>query len=152
MRTILTLVYKHKLLIYTKIFIFALLYSLGFIVMNIFQISCHINQYIDGFIYSFYFNIILEQFLIIILGILFYPIKNSRLYYFQFDYNSINFIAEIKKNKEQYMNIGNLNKKKLKDEYLKKEYPLILVEPFTKTDKIFNERFLIHIGLTKKIE
>ena len=50
------------------------------------------------------------------------------------------------------MNISNLNKKKLKDEYLKNEYPLILVEPFTKTNKIFNERFLIHIGLTKKIE
>ena len=119
--------------------------------MNIIKICYHINHYTNGFYYNFYFDIILEQFFTIILGILFYPIKNSVFYYFQVNYdaNSINFIAEIKKNKEKSMNIKNLNKKQLKNEYLKNEYPLILVEPFTKTDKIFNERFLIHIGVTK---
>ena len=48
------------------------------------------------------------------------------------------------------MKINNLNKKILKDEYLKNEYPLILVEPFTKSNKIYNERALIYIGVTKQ--
>ena len=152
MRTILTLAYKYKLLIYSKIFIFSLLYSLGFIVMNIIQICYYINYYIYGFKYNYFMDIALELFFNIILGILFYPIKSSTFYYFQvnYDFNGIIFVTEIKKNKEKSMKINNLNKKNLKDEYLKKEYPIILVEPFSKTHKIVNERFLIHIGVAKK--
>ena len=151
MRTILTISYKYKLLLYTKIFIFSLLYSLVFIVVNIIKICSHLNYNIYGFIFNYYLNIALEQFFAIILGILFYPVRNSPAYYNQVHYklNSINFIANIKKKKEKYMRINNLTQKLLKNEYVKSEYPLILVEPFTKNDKIFDKRANVHIGVAK---
>ena len=150
-RTILTLTYKYKLLVYTKVFIFSLFYSLGFIIMNIIQISYHINYYIYGEKYVYYMNIALELFFIIILGVIFYPMRNSLLYYINvhYDYYSINFISEIKKNKEYNMNIQCLNKQLLKEEYFKNEYPLVLIEPFTKTNKVFYN-MQMHIGVIKK--
>ena len=150
-RTILTLTYKYKLIVYSKVFIFAFLYSLGFIIMNIIQISYHMNYFIEGSYYIYYLNVVLELFFAIILSIIFFPLKNSLLYKFKiyYDYDKFNFLAEIKSNEEKSFKIINLTKEKLQKEYLKNEYPLILIEPFTKTNNLFNAPHL-HVGIAKR--
>ena len=146
-RAILTLAYKYKLIIYSKVFIFSFLYSLGFIAMNILQIINHINEYYDGLVYVYYMDVALELFFTILFCIIFFP-QNYSLFYF-LDLNAnINFIAEIKTNKEKNLQVNNLRKKRLKEKYLKKEYPLILLEPFTKIDTLLTDCH-IHIGITK---
>ena len=142
-RTILTLSYKYKLILYNKVFIFTFLYSLGFIIINIIPIKYKI-EYPDMFVYIYYLNITLELFFANIFAILFFPLRNSIFYFFSGNY--IKFIAEIKKNKN--IGINNLNKTILEEEYIKKEYPLVLVEPFTKSDNLFNNSHL-HIGIVK---
>ena len=151
MRKRLTLAFKYKLLIYFKICIFSLFYSLGFIVVNIIIIYYHLNYYINGFIFNYYLNIALEQFFSIILAILFYPLRNSKSYFVQvnYDFKRTKFIAEINNRNEKSRKINNLTPKLLKEEYLEHENPLILVEPFAKTDKLFDKRFFVHIGVTK---
>ena len=49
-RTILTIAYKYKLIIYSKVFVYTFLYCVGFIIMNFYQINYHINYYFDGLI------------------------------------------------------------------------------------------------------
>ena len=152
MRQILTITYKYKLLIYSKFLIFTLLYCLGFITMNLIQIFYRINYYVDGFCYTYYMNLGLDLFFCIILITIFYPTRNSKIYNLPIIINNNNliFFGKIKKRKENEMKFGKLNKNILKQKYLKNEYPLILVEPFAKTDKIFNNNNThIHIGLTK---
>ena len=149
-RTILTLSYKYKLIIYSKVFIFSILYCLSFIILHIFLISSHFNYYSQSINYVYYLNINLELFFIIILAIIFFPVRNSLLYYFKvnYDYNSITFVSQIKSSTENNMKISNLELKNLKDKYLKHEFPLVLVEPFTKTNNLFNDVH-IHVGIVK---
>ena len=149
-RTILTLAYKYKLIIYTKVIIYSFLYSLGFIIISFMIISSHSKD--DKEEYIFYLNIALELFFSIIFAILFFPLRNSLFYYFEvnYDYNSITFVAQIKLNNEKNMKISNLKQKRMKNEYLKHQYPLVLVEPFTKTNNLLNGPN-IHVGIVKRI-
>ena len=149
-RTIVTLAYKYKLIIYTKVIIYSFLYSLGFIIISFMLISSHSKD--DKEEYIFYLNIALELFFSIIFAILFFPLRNSLFYYFEvnYDYNSITFVAQIKSNNEKNMKISNLKQKRMKNEYLKHEYPLVLVEPFTKTNNLLNGPN-IHVGIVKRI-
>ena len=71
-RTILTLSYKYKLIIYSKVFIFSILYCLSFIILHIILISSHFNYYGQSINYVYYLNINLELFFIIILAIIFF--------------------------------------------------------------------------------
>ena len=152
MRKILTIYFKYKLLIYSKVFIFALLYSLGFITINLIQIIFHINYFIDGFFYIYYMNVALELLFGNILCIIFFPTKISFLYYLRININFTEFIffGEIRRGKEKKMKLSKLKKNILKEEYLKYEYPLILINPFAKTDKAFKGKH-IHIGLVKRV-
>ena len=152
MRAILILVYKYKLLLYSKIYVFSFVYSLGFIAMNIIQMVSHLNYYTDGFLYVYYFNIILELFFSIVFTIIFYPQRNLVIYNFEYsiNYNSIYCVSEITSNKEKNMKMNKLSKKMLKYIYLKKEYPLVLIEPFAKTEHIFNDTH-IHLGITTNV-
>ena len=96
-------------------------------------------------------DISLEIFFAIILAIIFFPRHHSLMIEFEF-YNKItnmNFLTEIKKDKEKNLQINNLNKKVLKNIYLKKEYPLALLEPYAKTNNFLNDCH-IHIGIAKK--
>ena len=153
-RTILTLYYKYKLLLYSRVFIFSFFYCLGFIVLDLIQIIYRINRYTNGFNYIYYMNICLELFFCIILNVVFYPLTNPLFVLYNFERNIMNiddnvyFIAEIREKKEKNLKINNLNEKLLKNEYLKKEYPLILVEPFAKANNLFND-MKMHIGITK---
>ena len=153
-RTILTITYKYKLLLYSKVFIFCLFYCLGFIVLDLIQIIYKINTYNDGSYYIYYMNVSLELFFNIILNIVFYPISNPLLLratndLINLDLDNITFMAEIKTKKEIIIGINNLNKKLLKDKYLKNEYPIVLIEPFAKSNNLFNDKN-IHIGIVRK--
>ena len=158
-RTMLTLMYKYKLLLYSRVIIFSLFYGLGFIALNLFHIFYKINQCSDGFFYIYYMNIALEAFFCIIFGIVFYPVRNPGFLHnninnnininFDLIFNNITFIAQIKNTKEKSMRINNLTEKTLKNEYLKKEYPVVLIEPFARTDNLFNEKNF-HVGVVRK--
>ena len=151
-RTVLTLSYKYKLIIYSKVYIYSFLYSVGFIIMNFIILFCSFsNDTSKEALYIYLLNSALELFFIIIFAVLFFPIRNSIFYYFEvnYDFNSINFVAQIKSTNEINMKISNLKQKQMKEEYLKHEYPLVLVEPFTKTDNLLNEP-QIHIGIVKR--
>lgn len=145
LRTVLTLVYKIKLIIYSKVIIFSFLYSIIFMSMQYIQLRYKIHFYSKGFIMNYYINICLEIIFAIILGITFFPIKISVLYYYpiNIDYDSLIFVSEIKENNN---NISKLTKKKLINEYQKKEYPLVLILPFCKNTNEFNQ---FYIGQTK---
>ena len=143
-REIFTLAYKYKLLIYIKVFIFSILYSLAFIALKIIQISYHINYYYNGVLSIYYMDVSLEFFFILIFAIIFFPLKNSILYFLPVKSN-INFITQIK---EDNLQINNLSKKSLRETYIKKEYPLILLEPFAKVDRLSDD-CNIHLGISK---
>ena len=147
-RAILTLAYKFKLILYSKVFFFSFLYSLGFIILKFIQIN-----YFDanrGFLFIYIMDISAEIIFAIILAIIFFPRNHSLMIQFEF-HNTINifFLTEIKKDKEKNLQINNLNKTILKEKYFKKEYPLILLEPFAKTNNFLNACNL-HIGIVKK--
>ena len=147
MRTILTLAYKYKLIIYSKVFIFSFLYSLAFIIVKFIQIKYKNVE--DGFLFIYYIDISLEIIFAIILSIIFFPLKHSTYFEIEF-HNNINmyFLSEIKKDKEKNLQINNLNKKNMKEKYLKKEYPLVLLEPYAKTNNFINDCHM-HIGIVK---
>ena len=63
MRTILTLAYKYKLIIYSKVFIFSFLYSLAFIIVKFIQIKYKNVE--DGFLFIYYIDISLKSFLLL---------------------------------------------------------------------------------------
>ena len=73
------------------------------------------------------------------------PLKTSPLYYIPvvYDFGTLKFLAQIKANTEKSLNISQLRKDILKN-YKKKEYPLIFISPFAKTEKVFNS---VHLGL-----
>ena len=147
MRTILTLAYKYKLIIYSKVFIFSFLYRLAFIIVKFIQIKYKNVE--DGFLYIYFMDISLEIIFAIILSIIFFPLKHSTYFEIEF-HNNINmyFLTEIKKDKEKNLQINNLNKRNMKVKYLKKEYPLALLEPYAKTNNFINDCHM-HIGIVK---
>ena len=156
-RTILILGYKYKLIIYSKVFIFALLYTLGTIIINIILIFFYNIKKDDYYYYYhniettniYYINISIEIFFSIIFSIMFFPNRNSLLVFLESDINiNIYLLTEIKKDKEKNMQINNLNKNILKHTYYNNEYPLIMLEPFVKTNNFLNGSH-IHIGITK---
>ena len=160
-RTILTLAYKYKLITYSKVFIFSLFYSLGFIAIHIFSMKIFYKAEYDDYQYGFfnsfdeihflyYTNISLAILFAIIFSIMFFPLHNSLLFFIESNINiNMYFVTEIKKAKEINMQIGKLKKNILKQKYYKKEYPLIFLEPFAKTNNFLNDCH-IHVGITKK--
>ncbi len=50
---------------------------------------------------------------------------------------------------EKNLKINNISKVMLDKEYFKKQYPIVLVGPFAKTNDLFNDSHL-HLGVTKK--
>ena len=148
LRTLLTITYKIKFIIYLKILIFTFLYCLTFIIFHIILIASKINYYIDGFLYYYLIIIGIESLFIIILSIIFFPSKVSIMYYFpvQYDYDSLKFIAEIKQDKENEINISKLTKK-ICNKYKQKDYPIVLIGPFTTCDKPFKD---FHFGIVPK--
>ena len=149
LRTILYLTYKLKFIIYSKVLILVFFYCFTFIMFHIILISVKIGNYADGLFYYYLIIIAIEIFFLIILYIMLYPNKFSFAYFFRIhlNYENILFIAEIKQEKENDMNISKLTKKIIDKEYESKEYPIALIGPFTKTDQVFKN---INFGMVPK--
>ena len=154
-RTYLTIAYKYKLIIYSKVFIFSLLNCLAFIAINIFPMIIfskkdYVGENKDEILFIYYANVSLAILFAMIFTIMFFPHQTSKLFFME-SYININmyFLTEIKKDKEKNMKINNLRKNILKKIYYKKEYPLVLLEPFAKTNNFLNNCNL-HVGITKK--
>ena len=81
-RTRLTIAYKCKLILYTKVLIFTFFYCFGFIAMNIIQIVLKLSLKYNGFVHIYYLNIAYEMFFVIVIFIIFVPLKNSQKYFF----------------------------------------------------------------------
>ena len=149
LRTILTIGYRIKVIIYGKVILFSFLYSIAFILLYLIEMIYSIYLTTFSFYYNYAFNIGLEMFFGILLSIFFSSFKISFLFYYPiyYDYDSLRFSAKIKECKEKEFKISNLKKNMIKNEYQKKEYPLILINPFTKTDNVFKD---FHIGMVEK--
>ena len=59
-----------------------------------------------------------------------------------YDYNSKIYKAQIT-NEKNKLNISNLNKNDLKNEYKKNSAPLVFINPFSRANEVFNN---VHIG------
>ena len=150
-KTIIAISYKVKLYVYSKIIIFSLIYSLAFILLPLFVKIFSINDYAEVFYYNYYINVGLEIFLGFILGILFYPVKITVLYYLpvKYDYNSKKILIKIKNN-ENLNNISKLTKGKLKYEYKKDNLPVVLMKPFANINN--NDNILLQNMIIGTIE
>ena len=148
LRSILTIGYKLKLILYIKVFIFSFLYSIAFIAFYLIIIIYRLNTYTEGFHYIYYINILLEIFFTIVQTIIFFPSKVSIFYFspVNFDYDSLKFVAQIKEINEEYLDTTLLSKR-LMIRYSKNEYPLVFIGPYAKTDGLFSN---IHLGMVAK--
>ena len=140
-----------KLIIYLKMLIFGVIYSITFILLPFIEIIFSLNYYIEIFRYNYYFNICLEMFFGLIVGIIFLPIKDKRFYSYPIDYeydpNNRFLYSNINKKKEINYNISNLSKSTLKKEYKEEKLPIILLNPFSKKNIDTN---YLYIGIIKK--
>jgi hypothetical protein len=131
------------MVIYQKVIRFAFLYSCVFIGFQIYKII-FLYDYVDAFYFNYLINGCLELFFVLILIKTFYP-QNLTIFFFMsvyYDYNSKIYKVQIT-NEENKLNISNLNKNELKKEYKKNNAPLVCINPFSKTNAVFNN---IHIG------
>jgi hypothetical protein len=109
---------------------------------------------IDNCVETFYINyfiiICMELVFNIVLAIILFPQELTMFFFLPtiFDFNTFKLEAIVKNQMEDKFNISNLTRDLLINEYEKKEYPLIFLHPFAKTDKLFDDN--IGVGLTKK--
>ena len=150
LRTIFARTYKIKTVIYLKIMIFSIIYCSAFIILPFIEkIYLNIDSCVETFYINYFITIFLELFFNIILSIILYP-QDLSLYFFLptiFDYNTLKFRVEIKNNSKNKLAISNLTHDLLKNEYQEKDYPLLFITPFSKTDKVFDN---IKVGLITK--
>ena len=148
LRTIFAISYKIKLIIYIKILAFGFIYCIAFILLPFIEIIYSLNHYIEIFYYNYYFNIGLELFFELMVGVIFFPLKLSILYYLpiHYDYNSRILKAKIDKENERNNNISSLSKNILKKKFVKENLPIVLLNPFSNENNVINN---LHIGLVK---
>jgi len=142
-RSLIFLFYVFKIVIYQKVIRFAFLYSCVFIGFQIYKVIL-LYEYVDAFYLNYLINGCLELFFVLILIKTFYP-QNLTIFYFlsvYYDYNSKIYKALIT-NEESKLNISNLNKNELKNEYKKNNAPLVFINPFPKSNDAFNN---VHIA------
>ena len=140
LKTILAIAYKAKLMIYSKIIIFSLLYSIGILILPIIEMNLSIHEMAQVYYYHYYINIALEMLFGFILSIIFFPVKITVFYYLPifYDYNSRKILVNINKeeNKESNFNISNLSKILLNKKYKKEKLPIVLMKPFSENNNI----------------
>ena len=142
-RSLIFLFYVFKIVIYQKVIRFAFLYSCVFIGFQIYKII-FLYYYVDTFYFNYVMNGCLELFFVLILVKTFLP-QNLTIFYFMpvyYDYNSKIYKVQIT-NEENILNVSNLNRNDLKNEYKKNNAPLVCINPFSKANAVFNN---IHIG------
>lgn len=139
--TILSRTYQIKMIIYIKINIFSLVYCSIFIILPFIELFyIKIDNCVETFYINYFITICIELFLNIALSVLLRP-QDLTLYFFLptiFDYNTFKFEVKIKNNCEDKLNISNLTHNLLENEFGEKDYPLIFITPYGKTNKVFN--------------
>jgi hypothetical protein len=149
--TILAEGYKIKKVIYLKLMIFAIVYCSAFIIMPFIEkLYIKIDNCVETFYINYFIIICMELVFNIVLAIILFPQELTMFFFLPtiFDFNTFKLEAIVKNQMEDKFNISNLTRDLLINEYEKKEYPLIFLHPFAKTDKLFDDN--IGVGLTKK--
>ena len=83
------------------------------------------------------------------MAIILYP-KDLTIYFFLptiFDYNTFKIEAIIKERYKKKLKISNLTYDLMKKKYQDKQYPLVIINPFTKTNNVFKD---IRVAFIKK--
>lgn len=148
--TILAECYRIKKKIYLKLMIFAIVYCSAFIIMPfIEQLYIKIDSCVETFYINYFITICMEIAFDVVLVIILFPQELTMFFFLPtiFDFNTFKLEAIIKNKSQKQFNISNLTRDLLVNEYEKKEYPLIFLHPFAKSDKVFDN---IGVGLTKK--
>ena len=141
-KTILAVGYKIKINLYLKLMIFSIIYGSTFIVFPFIEkLYFNIDYVVETYYVNYLITICLETVFNLALTIILYP-KDLTIYFFLptiFDYNTFKIEAKIKKRYEDRLKISNLTYDLLKNEYEEKQYPLIFINPFTKTNNVFKD-------------
>jgi hypothetical protein len=143
LKSFLSLSYSIKIVIYQKVIKFAFFYSCVFIGFQIYKII-FLYDFADAFYCNYFMNTCLEIILVFILMKMLFPQNLDLLYFLPvfYDYNRF-YKVQITK-EENKLNISNLDRNKLKNEYKKKNAPLVFISPFSKSNEfVFNN---INIG------
>jgi len=148
--TILSVSYKLKTTIYLKIMIFSIIYSISFIIMPFIEkIYIKIDNIAENFYLDYFFTICMEMFFSIVISLILSPPEFSLCLFLPIiiDYNRFKFEAKIKEEQKDDLNITNVTQNLLQSEYQGKQYPIILINPFGKTNNVFDD---LHVGKIKK--
>ena len=146
LKSLLSLFYLSKIVIYQKVIKFAFFYSCVFIGFQIYKIV-FLYDFADAFYCNYFMNIWVEIILVFILMKMFYPQDLNNFYFMPvfYDYNSKAYKVLISK-EENKLNISNLNKNILKNEYKKNKTPLVFISPFSKSNEDFYNIYIAEIA------
>ena len=149
-KTILAVGYKIKLKLYLKLMIFSIIYSATFIIFPFIEkLYFNIDYVVETYYANYFITMCLETVFNLILAIILYP-KDLTIFFFLptiFDYNTFKIEAIIKEKYKKKLKISNLTVDLMKNEYQEKNYPFVIINPFTKTNDVFKD---IRVAYIKK--
>ena len=149
-KTILAVGYKIKLKLYLKLMIFSIIYSATFIIFPFIEkLYFNIDYVVETYYANYFITMCLETAFNLILAIILYP-KDLTIFFFLptiFDYNTFKMEAIIKEKYKKKLKISNLTVDLMKNEYQEKNYPFVIINPFTKTNDVFKD---IRVAYIKK--
>ena len=149
-KTILAVGYKIKLKLYLKLMIFSIIYSATFIIFPFIEkLYFNIDYIVETYYANYFITMCLETVFNLILAIILYP-KDLTIFFFLptiFDYNTFKMEAIIKEKYKKKLKISNLTVDLMKNEYQEKNYPFVIINPFTKTNDVFKD---IRVAYIKK--
>ena len=149
-RTILAVGYQIKIKLYLKLMIFSIIYCSTFIIFPFIEkLYINIDNVVETYYANYFITMILETVFNLVLVIILYP-KDLTIFFFLptiFDYNTFKIEAIIKERYEKKLQISNLKPNSLKNKYQERQYPLVIINPFTKTNNVFKD---IRVGFIKK--
>ena len=152
-KTILAVGYKIKKKLYLKLMIFSIIYCSTFIIFPFIEkLYIKIDNVVETFYANYFITMILEAIFNLILAIILYP-KDLTIFFFLptiFDYNTFKIEAIIKERYEKKLKISNLKPESLKNKYQERQYPLVLINPFTKTNNVFKDIKVAYIKKKKE--
>ena len=149
-KTILAVGYKIKLKLYLKLMIFSIIYNATFIIFPFIEkLYFNIDYVVETYYANYFITMCLETVFNLILAIILYP-KDLTIFFFLptiFDYNTFKMEAIIKEKYKKKLKISNLTVDLMKNEYQEKNYPFVIINPFTKTNDVFKD---IRVAYIKK--
>ena len=149
-KTVLAVGYQIKIKLYLKLMIFSIVYCATFIIFPFIEkLYFNLDYVVESYYANYFITMCFETAFNLILTIILYP-KDLTIFFFLptiFDYNTFKIEAIIKEKYKKKLKISNLTLDLMKNEYQEKQYPLIFINPFTKTNNVFKD---IHVAYIKK--